>query len=56
MKLTQNAYTRALAVLIWLATIALQPMYGQDKWYVGLTSVAVALGLYHMPTQPPKQP
>lgn len=54
MNLKQNAITRAAAVAVWLATVALQPLYGQDKWYVGLTSVAIALGLYHLPNQPPK--
>lgn len=54
MKLTQNSATRAVAVVVWLATVALQPLYGHDKWYVGLTSAAIALGLYHLPNQPPK--
>lgn len=54
MNLKQNGITRAAAVVVWLATVALQPLYGQDKWYVGLTSVAIALGLYHLPNQPPK--
>lgn len=54
MNLKQNSITRALTAVVGLATVALQPLYGHDKWYVGLTSAAVALGLYHLPNQPPQ--
>lgn len=53
MQLPQNVYTRVLALVVFLATVALQPVYGAQRWYEGLVALAMVLGVYHLPPSPP---